>query len=106
MRRRARGLTRAERTAHYRRLLAEFEANGQSLQKFAASKGVAYTTLAYWKSRLARLPTAPAFQEVVVPAAPAAAFELELGAGRRLRIPSGFDAGELARLLQALGRGC
>jgi hypothetical protein len=29
-------------------------------------------------------------------------FELELGAGRRLRVPAGFDATELRRLLDVL----
>lgn len=107
MPRRARGLSRIEREAHYRRLLTELEASGQSLQKFAASKGMPYTTLAYWRSRLAR--RAPAFREVVVSAtadAPVLAFELELGPARRLHIPRGFDAGELQRLLEALERRC
>jgi hypothetical protein len=31
-----------------------------------------------------------------------ARFELELGAGRRLRVPASFDAAELRRLLDVL----
>ena len=109
MPRRSKGLSRAEREAHYRLLLQEFEASGLSLQKFAASKGMPYTTLAYWKGRLARGGAPRAFREVVVSAAtvaPGPAFELELGPGRWLRIPRGFDADELQRLLETLERPC
>lgn len=92
-----------ERAAYYRELLAEHAASGVGLKKFAESKGVPYTTLAYWKQRGRRSRAKATFAEVHVSSPPAATFfELGLGQGRTLRIPTGFDATELQRLVAAL----
>lgn len=45
----------------------------------------------------------PQFIEVLAGEIEDRRFELELGKGRRLRIPAGFDAGGLERLLAVLG---
>jgi len=109
--------------------------SGLSCAEFAAELGVNARTLTYWKwmlgkeargekrswpSRPARRPRAPRATAsepsrsaapvvrglVEVQAAPRdGRFELELGGGRRLRVPASFDATELRRLLDALEAG-
>jgi hypothetical protein len=105
--------------------------SGLSCAEFAAELGVNARTLTYWKwmlgkeargekrvwpsrpARHARAPRATATEPpssppvlkglVEVQAAPRdGRFELELGNGRRLRVPASFDAAELRRLLGAL----
>jgi hypothetical protein len=102
-----------------------------SCAEFAAELGVNPRTLTYWKwmlnkeargekrvwpTRKTRTPRVlrPAASEpprsppvvtglVEVQAAPRdGRFELELGAGRRLRVPASFDAADLRRLLDVL----
>ncbi|TAH39429.1 MAG: hypothetical protein EYC70_01195 [Planctomycetota bacterium] len=92
-----------ERAAYYRELLAEHAASGVGLKKFAEGKGVPYTTLQYWKQRGRRSRAKAPFAEVQVSPPPAVTmFELGLGQDRSLRIPHGFDAAELRRLMAAL----
>ncbi len=85
-------------------------------REFAARAGLNAGTLMYWASRLKReaaTPTQAASSEPEPLRLPlvelratvgADDFELELGAGRRLRIPAGFDAAALERLLGVLDR--
>jgi hypothetical protein len=91
--------------------------SGQTTAEFAASIGVNANTLTWWGSRLRR--GAPQERRRSSPRdagdVTAAAgiievrglarddrFELELGSGQRLRIPPGFDAATLERLLVVL----
>ena len=105
--------------------------SGLGCAEFAAELGVNARTLTYWKwvlgkeargekrvwkARKARAPRVPrpATSEppgsipvktglVEVQASPRdGRFELELGAGRRLRVPMSFDAAELRRLIDVL----
>jgi hypothetical protein len=103
--------------------------SGLTSAEFAAELGINPRTLTYWKWVLgkealgekrewpsrksvgrARRPPAvaaestPALPELVEvhPAPRDARFELELGAGRRIRVPASFDATELRRLLDVL----
>jgi hypothetical protein len=106
--------------------------SGLTCAEFAAEVGINPRTLTYWKwilgkeargekreysrprgrkSRVRRAidagakPTAASIVDgiVEVQAVPRdARFELELGAGRRLRVPASFDAAELRRLLEVL----
>ena len=105
--------------------------SGLSCAEFAGELGVNARTLTYWKwmlnkeargekrvwpARKARAPRVlrPAASEppklppvvtglVEVQAAPRdGRFEIELGAGRRLRVPVSFDAVDLRRLLDVL----
>jgi hypothetical protein len=105
--------------------------SGLSCAEFSAELGVNARTLTYWKwmlgkeargekrvwkarqARALRAPRAAASEPsrsapvvtglVEVQAAPRdGRFELELGAGRRLRVPMSFDAADLRRLLDVL----
>ena len=105
--------------------------SGLSCAEFAAELGVNARTLTYWKwmlgkeargekrvwkvrkARASRVPRAAASEPprstpvvtglVEVQAAPRdGRFELELGVGRRLRVPMSFDAADLRRLLDVL----
>ena len=105
--------------------------SGLSAAEFAAELGINPRTLVYWKYILGKevrgerrvwpsrkAPTRRVARKVAVRTrAPSTAtaglvevhaasrderFELELGAGRRLRVPRTFDAAELRRLLDAL----
>src|SRR3990172_3632920 len=92
------------------------ERSGPSIRTFAAREGLKAGSLSSWKWKLAQhqrggpgpevgplkfveLTTAP-------PASPALAvapgFEVLLRSGRTVRVPGGFDAAELARLVSAL----
>jgi hypothetical protein len=101
--------------------------SGLKCAEFAAEVGINPRTLTYWKWVLgkeargekrawprrkvrksraqspASSPTTAISGLVEVRAIPRDVhFELDLGAGRRLRVPASFDAGELRRLLAVL----
>ncbi len=116
---------RAERRERWRGLVAEQRASGESMRAFCRGRGLSYPRFLAWVKRLApngegarsgrwaeargrvlprgtpALPERPrsadAFCEVRVGAP---VFEIASG-GVVVRVPSGFDAGELARLLRA-----
>ncbi|HEV3094606.1 MAG TPA: hypothetical protein VGY30_08855 [Solirubrobacteraceae bacterium] len=89
--------------------------SGLTAKEFAAETGVNVGTLQCWKYKLTRLgserrrrPSAPAsIVSSIVEVRPAAEaaedrYEIELGNGRRLRVPAVFDAGALKTLLAIL----
>ncbi len=103
-----------------------WRASGLTTAEFAAELGVNPRTLTYWKwllgkgargekrvwpkrsgipavaSKLTEIaPGTPGLIEIQVPSSDTR-FELELRGGQRLRIPSGFDAPGLGRLLDVL----
>jgi transposase len=103
-------------------LVRGWRRSGQTAREFAESAGVNAGTLAYWAWRLKlegkgrdersvkrrpRSSSAPkregGFVELIVDRHEDGRFELELGDGRRLRIPVGFDATALGWLLTVLG---
>lgn len=103
-------------------MVRRWRQSGQRAREFAESAGVNAGTLAYWAWRLkregkdrgdrslkrgSRSSSAPvgerSFVELVVDGREDGGFLLELGDGRRLRIPAGFDEGVLGRLLTVLG---
>jgi len=104
--------------AEWQKRIERWNDSGLSAEQFAAEMGINAGTLRHWKyflgkrasGALASKPTRPivanSLVEVqpVVAAAPTAAFELELGADRRLRIPPQFEADALERLLAVLER--
>ncbi|HUH93510.1 MAG TPA: hypothetical protein VL742_10300 [Casimicrobiaceae bacterium] len=111
------GATRDRWAARVRR----WRQSGQTAREFAAAAGVNAGTLAYWAWRLKRdgngaggqatrrrrrRSTAPSkharFVELIVDRPEERSFDLELGDGRRLRIPPGFDGPALDRLLLVL----
>lgn len=96
----------AERVGRWRR-------SGLTAKEFARSVGINPGTLMYWACRLGRERrvrggasprSAPAlgFVELVAGSGSDSRFELELGNGRRLRIPATFEATALERLLTVL----
>jgi transposase len=98
--------------------------SGLSAEQFASELGINAGTLKFWRYKLRRPRTEPSTRPAAKPtttahkaaAAPlplievrgaatgAELFELELGGGRRLRIPASFEASALERLLAVLGR--
>ena len=91
--------------------------SGLAAEQFAAELGINAGTLKFWGYKLnkakregagvvasankRRPERVPSFVEVRTTTSPPA-FELELGDGRRLRVPSDFDADALGRLLSVL----
>jgi transcriptional regulator with XRE-family HTH domain len=108
---------RGKRTSRteWQKRVARWRDSGLSADEFAAEIGVNAGTLRQWKYTLNRIargsarrkPALDAASFVEVQSAPAASestFQLELGADRRLHIPSNFDAAALGRLLSLLER--
>lgn len=95
-------------------MIAAQERSGEGVAQFAEARGLNAATLYWWRSQLRRRDRRePEFVPIeIVDARPAtvrdarAVFELELVGGRRLRVPTGFDAEELARLIAAVERAC
>lgn len=85
-------------------LLKEWEASGLRLVDWSRQKGIRYETVRRWRCKL-RGPVGPASSALipvrVVPDGPGRAADLEIGLanGLTIRVPAGFDAGELARVL-------
>lgn len=111
--------TRREREVE--EALEEGNRRGEGEDAVAKRLGIKVSTLRWWASqircRAARRqgagpgsPTAlaaPAFIEVHVESRrPALGFEVVIENGREVRVPLGFDAGELVRLVQVLERSC
>lgn len=100
--------------ARWRSLIEAQERSGLCVAEFAARRGLSVATLYWWRSRLRRPKQGePSLVpiEIVGPEpggshGGAERFEIELRGGRRLRVPPGFDAGELTRLIAALERAC
>lgn len=96
----------------YRQALAE-HARGASLDSLARRLGVKRTTLIWWRSELRRrdrqrqatsLPLLPVRVDPQPVRATAPSLEVALRTGEVVRVPPGFDADELRRLVVALER--
>jgi len=104
--------TERRSAAEWRVLLDDWMASGLDADAFSASRGVNAATLKWWRWRL-RAPddTAPrvadpqsempGFLEVVVAAPEVTELVVEIGT-LRVRVPYGFDAREVRRLVFAL----
>lgn len=100
------------REREMRALVSDWRSSGQPLTAFARDRGVTPATLSWWRwalrrrAQARRSPAPTAFVGVEVVDAPVAAkplpFEVVLRGRRVVRVPAGFDAVELARLLGAL----
>ena len=93
----------------WRALIKAQEKSGQTVRDFAESRGITPTTLYWWRSELKRrvtklVPVEVVEQDIVVDHrdGDGPGFELEVDRKMTLRIPAGFDAAELRRLLSAL----
>lgn len=89
------------------KLVARWEASGESAAVFARHVGTKAVTLYRWRRELRQAATGPALAKIVEvrPARLAAddRFEVRLGDGRSVGVPPTFDAGALERLLRVLG---
>ena len=103
------------RAADAERVLEAWRRSRQSAAAFARQHGLSGARLLRWRARL-EPSEAPVFHPVRVvsrqrsnPIAPARPepLELELRGGRRIRVPAGFDAEQLAELVRTVeGWGC
>ena len=104
------GLT--ERGGEMRRLLAAQKRSGLSLAEFARQRGLRSNTLSWWRHRLrgsddeGECASAGQFMEITaacgVDEAHTAAFEVVLGDGTVVRVPSRFSEESLRCLLAVL----
>lgn len=108
----AKATNRAETRERWRGLVAEQRASGESKMSFCRGRGISYARFLYWSRRLEESgesrARADAFQELGLRAPGILA--LQVGGGGfeivwgevMVRVASGFDEGELARLLRAV----
>src|SRR4051812_39339871 len=98
------------RRAQWPKLVARWEASGESAAMFAATVGVSARTLCRWRRELRKQAAAdsavPALTKLVEvrPARLASddRFEVRLPSGRSVRVPASFDEAALERLLRVL----
>jgi transposase-like protein len=88
------------------KLVARWEASGESAAVFARHVGANAMTLYRWRRELRNAELGPALSKIVEvrPARMATddRFEVRLGDGRSVEVPPSFDAGALERLLRVL----
>ena len=98
----------AARERHAREALGRLEQSGLSKAAFCRREQISTVTLGRWRREFgssARSEPQTGFVEVRLDRPPPTEFVLEFPGGRRLRIPAGFDATELERVLSAVARG-
>lgn len=100
------------------RALAEAAQRGEDYAAVGRRLGIREVTVRWWASQIRCRATqrgeattaralAPSFVEVQVAAVrPAPGFEAVLHSGREVRVPNGFDARELSRLIVVLEQPC
>ncbi len=107
-----------KREEEMRAVFARFEESGQTLKAFGEREGISYTTLQYWRRKLAGKkgakkpspkagkPTTLAPVRVVPDSRPPDVrpepFAVWLSNGMSLEVPSGFDELDLRRLVGVL----
>jgi hypothetical protein len=94
--------------------LEMLQQSGLSVRKFAEREGLKAGSLSFWKWKLEQrgqrqevprvtpLRFVELMAEAPTPRAPATQFEIVLRSGLTVRVPGGFDAAELARLVVVL----
>jgi len=96
---------RRRSAAEWRTLVDDWKSSALDAEAFSADRGVNAATLKWWRWRLRADDVAtaevPGFLEVVVTERDAPELVVEVGAFR-VRVPFGFDAGEVRRLVAAL----
>jgi transposase-like protein len=110
----SRPTSRSELSAWYRSALADQVGSGLSVAEYAEEIGVTPATLYSWRRRLESAPSpkprreAPGLVRVQVrhgaelSAARAEALVVRVGRSRSIEVPAGFDADELARVIEVL----
>lgn len=99
------------RQTEAQRIVEAWRESGELVSEFARRHGVDPKRLSRWVSRLQKSTSAPVhFHQVRVAGDGAsrhdgASIEIELRAGRRVRVAPGFDAEDLRRVLAVLDEG-
>ena len=103
---RVRRLRGEVRQREIERVVALWRSSGSSQSRFCAEQGISTQTLRRWRTSLDGevRRSKPAFIEVKTPRAETM-YEIVLASGACVRIPAGFDEGEVARLLH-VARSC
>lgn len=91
---------------YWSRLIAEQEASGQKARAFCRERGIAEHSFYYWRKRLIEHPTVrfALLETKLAGAEMAAALELVLSGGERLRIGTSVDGATLRMVLDAVRR--
>jgi transposase-like protein len=107
----ARQSERSKKERYWRDVLRQWHRSGQTIRAFCDEYGLSEPSFYGWKRTIAERDqrhgaAEPAFVPVrVTPAAEAAALEVVAGPERVVRVPTGFDADTLRRLLAVLEEG-
>lgn len=107
--------TTTERAGEMRRVLGRWERSGLTLREYAQQRGIALSTLSWWRRVLrgaseeagkgVAAEKAVVFTEVLQPANAKrmpAVVEVVVPSGHVVRVPAGADTATLQRVLQAL----
>jgi hypothetical protein len=96
-------MTKEEREAYWRELLAKQAASGLSGRAWCVREAVSYTTFTYWRRRLGQPAAVAPLTLIRVDGGEAEACALWLSVGgARIEVRPGFDAGLLKRVVAAL----
>jgi transposase len=99
---------RGEKEQYWRDVIRRRERSKQTVRAFCEDHGLSEQSFYGWKRTIAERDersNMPAFLPVHVASAPAAMLEVMSGSGRVVRVPPGFDADTLRRLLAVLEEG-
>jgi hypothetical protein len=93
--------TRAEKLEHWRVVIGEWRASGESQAGFCRERGLPVWKFAYWVKRVSEgeEPDGPAFATV---SAAGSGLRLVLPGGASLEVEPGFDEATLRRVLRAV----
>jgi len=106
------GSTSSARAQEMRRVLAQWQRSGLRLREFGEQRGIALSTLRWWRRVLrAAGAAAPAVAFIEVPAPvsvprPPAVLEIVLTSGQMIRVSAGADSDTLRQVLAALQPRC
>ena len=92
-----------DRRSEMRRVVEEFRGSSLTRREFCSKRGMALTTLDYWRRQFRSKPRLVKV-EVTQPEAAAQSFTLHLANGRRIESSWRLDEEELARLIRIAKR--